>query len=90
MIEPEEFERDLSEDQADAECAKFQSSMPRRIGAGEDLQADPHMLACERCSSLVRELEYIAEAARQLIPIEEEPPDELWASIQMAIERGEA
>jgi len=35
-------------------------------------------------------LEYIAEAARQLIRIEEEPRDELWTNIQMAIERGEA
>jgi hypothetical protein len=90
MIEPQEFDRDPSEDQANNECATFQSSMPRRIGAGEDLQTDPHMLTCERCSSLVRELEYIAEAARQLIPIEEEPRDELWTNIQMAIERGEA
>jgi hypothetical protein len=74
----------------DAECAEFQASMPERIGAGEDLQTDPHMLTCERCRSLVRDLEYIAEAARQLMPIEEEPRDELWANIQLAIERGEA
>jgi hypothetical protein len=64
--------------------------MPERVGAGEELQADPHMLTCERCSALVRELEYIAEVARQLMPIEEEPRDELWANIQMAIERGDA
>jgi hypothetical protein len=79
-----------NQDQTDADCARFQASMPERIGAGEDLQADPHMLTCERCRSLVRELEYIAEAARQLIPIEEEPRDELWANIQLAIERGDA
>lgn len=86
----EDINRDRFEAQSDVDCAEFQASMPRRIGAGEDLQADPHMLTCERCSSLVRELEYIAEAARQLIPIEEEPRDELWANIQLAIERGEA
>ena len=90
MTEPEKSKRDPQEDQSDAECAEFQASMPRRIGAGEDLQADPHMQTCERCSSLVRELEYIAEAARQLIPVEEEPRDELWTNIQLAIERGEA
>jgi hypothetical protein len=82
--------RDPRQDRADAECAAFQASMPERIGAGEDLQTDPHMLTCERCRSLVRELEYIAEAARQLMPIEEEPREELWTNIQMAIERGEA
>jgi hypothetical protein len=64
--------------------------MAERIGAGEDLQTYPHMLRCERCRDLVRDLEYIAEAARQLFPVEAEPPDELWAEIERAIERGEA
>jgi hypothetical protein len=90
MTQPEEISRDLNEGLDDAECAEFQASMPRRIAAGEDLQTDPHMLTCERCRSLVRELEYIAEFARQLMPVEEEPRDELWANIQLAIERGEA
>jgi len=91
MTEPEEDYRNLTEDLNDAECVKFQTSMPERIGAGEDLQDDPHMLTCERCRSLVRELEYIAEAARQLFPAEEEEPrEELWTNIQLAIERGEA
>jgi len=74
----------------DQECAEFQALMPKRIEAGEDLQTFPHMLTCERCRSLVRDLEYIAEVARQLIPVEEEPRDELWAQIKLAIERGEA
>jgi len=74
----------------DKECAEFQALMPKRIEAGEDLQTFPHMLTCERCRSLVRDLEYIAEVARQLIPVEEEPRDELWTQIRMAIERGEA
>lgn len=74
----------------EAECARFQSQMPERISAGEDLQAHPHMLTCERCSALVRDLEYIAEAARMLLPVEDEPPDALWIQIQLAIERGEA
>jgi hypothetical protein len=74
----------------DDECAEFQARMPSRIGAGEDLQAQPHMLTCERCRSLVRDLEYIAEAARQLMPVEAEPRDELWTNIRLAIERGDA
>jgi hypothetical protein len=80
----------INRDILDADCARFQASMPERIGAGEELQSDPHMLTCERCSALVRELEYIADVARQLMPIEEEPRDELWTSIQLAIERGDA
>ena len=78
------------QDPNDVECAAFQASMPERIGAGEDLQSYPHMLTCERCRSLVRDLELIADAARKLIPVEQEPREELWAQIQLAIERGEA
>jgi hypothetical protein len=81
---------DASQETIDQECAEFQALMPKRIGAGEDLQTFPHMLTCERCRALVRDLEYIAEVARQLMPVEEEPRDELWAQIQLAIERGEA
>ena len=93
MTEPQELKLDrkhAARDFADSDCAEFQANMPERLGAGEDLQTDPHMLTCERCRSLVRELEYIVEVARQLMPAEEEPRDELWANIQLAIERGDA
>jgi hypothetical protein len=82
--------KDLEQEEIDQECAEFQALMAERIGVGDDLQTYPHMLTCERCRSLVRDLEYIAEAARQLIPIEEEPHEDLWNKIQLAIESGEA
>jgi len=65
-----------------AECAAFQASMAQRIGDGEDLQTNPHMETCERCTALVRELEAIAEAARQLMPIDAEPDEDLWSKIE--------
>jgi hypothetical protein len=65
-----------------AECAEFQGSMAQRIGDGEDLQTNPHMATCERCTALVRELEAIAEAARQLMPVDAEPDDDLWSKIE--------
>lgn len=74
----------------DAECAAFQSSMADRIGAGEDLQSDPHLVTCERCRALLAELEFIVEFAKQVMPVEQDPRDDLWSQIQMAIERGEA
>ncbi len=67
---------------ADQECAQFQAGMAELIGNGEDLQDNPHILTCERCTALVRELETIAEVARQLLPIEEEPGDDLWVKLQ--------
>jgi hypothetical protein len=73
----------------DAECAAFQAQIPDLIGTDE-LRNHPHMLTCDRCPALVRELEYIAEAARQLIPVEIEPRDDLWSKIQSAIQREES
>jgi uncharacterized protein (UPF0147 family) len=91
-ISPSEIKEQETRDQdfLNQECAEFQAKMADMIGAGEDLQSDPHMLTCERCRSLVSELETIAEAARLLFPKEEEPEKDLWINIQMAIEQGEA
>jgi hypothetical protein len=85
-----QIDAEVAQEIADQECAQFQALMPERIGAGEDLQSYSHMHTCDRCRALVRDLEYIAEAARQLIPIEEEPQTDLWVRINLAIERGEA
>jgi hypothetical protein len=80
------FESDTREFVGDsAECAAFQATMAERIGEGEDLQANPHLSTCERCSSLVRDLEAIAEAARQLMPIDADPADELWSKIEIRL-----
>ena len=68
-----------------ADCAAFQASMAERIGEGEDLQAHPHMATCERCRALVRELEAIAEAARELMPIDTEPDEDLWSRIEVRL-----
>ena len=76
---------DLMSDQANAECAAFQASMAERIGEGEDLQSNPHMLTCERCRALVRELEQIADAVRSLMPQEIEPDENLWSKIEMKL-----
>ena len=86
----DQLSHDPAQEQAENECADFQAMLPVRIGAGEDLQDDPHMLTCERCRALIGELEYIAEAARLLMSIEAEPPDDLWLHIEQAIERGDA
>lgn len=76
----------------DQECAEFQALMSTRIGNGEDLLLYPHMQTCERCRALLNDLETIAFVARQLIPAEEDPGDDLWVRIesQLAIERGDA
>ncbi len=66
-------------------CVAFQSRMAERIASGDDLQTDPHLAGCPRCQTLLAELETIAQAARMLLPTEEEPDDALWQKIEQAI-----
>jgi hypothetical protein len=65
-------------------CTDFQAQLSDLISSGATIANDPHLTTCENCRALLRDLETIAEAARQLFPIEE-PPDELWQHIETAI-----
>ena len=70
-------------------CEEFQAGLPQLIGSGENVADHAHLQECELCRALLAELETIAEAARQLFPIEE-PPDGLWAQIERKIKNQEA
>ena len=72
-----------------AACAKFQDNLPQLIASGEDFANHPHFKECAGCRALLADLEIIAAAARQLFPIVE-PPDDLWAQIESAIEHEES
>ena len=65
-------------------CEEFQAQMPELIGSGQDASAHPHVQNCDLCRALLHDLETIAEAARQLFPVED-PPDRLWEQIESAI-----
>jgi hypothetical protein len=79
----------MSEDVDKMSCEAFQAQLPELIGSGEDAAAHPHLEHCELCRALLADLETIAEAARQLFPIEE-PPDDLWEHIESAIKNEKA
>jgi hypothetical protein len=70
-------------------CEVFQAQLPELIGSGENVTAHPHLESCELCRALLADLETIAEAARQLFPVEE-PPDDLWEHIESAIKNEKA
>ena len=76
----------MTENVKEMTCEEFQSHMPELIGSGEDLSGHPHVQSCALCRALLQDLETIAEAARQLFPVED-PPDRLWEQIQSAIGR---
>jgi hypothetical protein len=68
------------------DCAVFQDQLPRLFESGEDLSMHPHLKTCENCSALVRDLEYIAQQAKLLLPIHD-PSPEVWENIQTAIKK---
>jgi hypothetical protein len=74
----------LTSDPTKMSCAEFQAHLPELIGTGVDASAHPHIQNCELCRALLADLETIAEAARQLLPIVD-PPEDLWAHIESAI-----
>jgi hypothetical protein len=79
----------MSEDANKMSCEAFQAQLPELIASGENATAHPHLESCELCRALLADLETIAEAARQLFPVEE-PPDDLWDHIESAIKKEEA
>jgi predicted anti-sigma-YlaC factor YlaD len=74
----------MTEKRDNLSCAAFQAQLPELIGSGVPLVFHPHIQNCECCRALLADLETIAEAARNLFPIEE-PPDKLWMQIEAAI-----
>lgn len=68
------------------DCAVFQDQLPRLFESGEDLNTHSHLKTCENCSALVRDLEYIAQQAKLLLPIHDPSPG-VWENIQTAIRK---
>ncbi len=72
----------------DMSCDDFQDQLADLIASGEEISNHPHLKACPRCRALLADLQTIAEAARQLIPVEP-PEDDLWDRIESAIRKEE-
>ena len=68
------------------DCAVFQDQLPSLFESGGDLTAQPHLKTCENCSALVRDLEYIAQQAKLLLPIHD-PSPAVWDNIQSALKK---
>ena len=68
------------------DCAVFQDQLPGLFESGGDLSEQRHLKTCENCSALVRDLEYIAQQAKLLLPIHD-PSPEVWENIQTALKK---
>lgn len=65
-------------------CADFQDQLPELFESGADLRAQEHLQTCEQCAALVRDLEYIAQQAKLLLPIHD-PSPAVWENIQTTL-----
>lgn len=66
-------------------CAEFQERLPELFESGTDLSNDEHLKSCENCAALVRDLQYIAQQAKLLLPLHD-PSPAVWDNIQSAIQ----
>jgi hypothetical protein len=67
-----------------ADCAAFQERLPQLFGAETDFSKEPHLESCENCAELVRDLEYIAQQAKLLMPMRD-PSPAVWENIKSAL-----
>ncbi|MHB8302382.1 MAG: anti-sigma factor [Acidobacteriaceae bacterium] len=68
------------------ECNEFQQQLPEYFESGADTIAHAHLRTCENCSSLVRDLQYIAAQAKLLLPIHD-PSPAVWENISHALSK---
>lgn len=67
-------------------CEQFQRALPQIIESGGDAEQEAHLDSCPACSALVRDLKYIAEQAKLLLPMHD-PNPRVWSNIQQSLQR---
>jgi predicted anti-sigma-YlaC factor YlaD len=70
------------------DCAQFQERMPDLFGSETDFSKEEHLENCENCAELVRDLNYIAQQAKLLMPIHD-PAPAVWDHIRDALQASE-
>jgi hypothetical protein len=67
-------------------CAEFQQALPDLMESCADVSSHPHWGECETCADLVADLQYIAEQAKLLLPLEAPSPS-VWQNIKGTLRR---
>ena len=67
-------------------CQQFQEVLPHIIESGGNPDEEVHLQTCPSCSDLVRDLKYIAEQARLLLPMHD-PNPRVWTRIEDSLHR---
>lgn len=79
----------MTGDRENLSCQEFQEQMADLIGTGEDVASHPHLQTCANCRALLADIQTIADAAKQLFRTEEQPQEDLWERIELAIKQEE-
>ncbi len=67
-------------------CKEFQEVLPHIIESGGDPEQESHLRTCDSCAALVRDLKYIAEQAKLLLPMYD-PNPRVWKNIEQSLQR---
>ncbi|HYX54450.1 MAG TPA: hypothetical protein VE783_13415 [Candidatus Limnocylindrales bacterium] len=67
-------------------CQQFQEVLPYIIENGGNEEEEAHLRGCRSCSELVRDLKYIAEQAKLLLPMHD-PNPRVWGNIEQSLQR---
>lgn len=65
-------------------CQQFQELLPYMIESGGSDTEEEHLRTCAACAELVRDLRYIAEQAKLLLPMRE-PSPKVWTNIEQSL-----
>lgn len=65
-------------------CEQFQRVLPQIIESGGNAEEEAHLQSCQACEELVRDLKYIAEQAKLLLPLRD-PNPRVWSNIQQSL-----
>jgi len=72
--------------QSTMNCQEFQEVLPYIIESGGNPSEEEHLRTCPACAELVRDLRYIAEQAKLLLPMRE-PSPKVWTNIEQSLHR---
>jgi hypothetical protein len=64
-------------------CAEFQKELPFMFESGGEIRHE-HLTTCADCSSLVKDLQYIADQAKLLLPMHD-PSPRVWNNIESSL-----
>ena len=74
------------EEKSTMNCQQFQEVLPYIIESGGNEAEEEHLRTCSACAELVRDLRYIAEQAKLLLPMRE-PSPQVWTNIEQSLHR---